>query len=298
MIWIGNNLKTQVATNTNGEAVYLYNHGWGPTSDGKGKKNGQYWLRGIGWYAAALADTISMLPNTVDYKDKRDQLLDIEKQLFNGMMYYQDDDAKNGTWMWRNIVNLGGDITNKDTGNSNIFETSGTSLMAYAMMKAYVDEHAGIDATHGEAGLKAFNGMFAQKQIVQWTLKSVYKQSGVETVDTEYLKYDFVENEAKGVGPLMMAAAYANDAAKKLNSKQDITESVVTMEGYVYDTNPSEPSVTENPGEATVTYYYNTENSNENGTVWENPSLNAGDYYMYAVIDESDKYNGYTTGPH
>ena len=96
----------------------------------------------------------------------------------------------------------------------------------------------------------------------------------------------------------MMAAAYANDAAKKLNSKQDITESVVTMEGYVYDTNPSEPSVTENPGEATVTYYYNTENSNENGTVWENPSLNAGDYYMYAVIDESDKYNGYTTGPH
>lgn len=44
MIWVRNNMYN--------ESLGLYHHGWGPSVGG----NGHYWLRGIGWYAAALAE--------------------------------------------------------------------------------------------------------------------------------------------------------------------------------------------------------------------------------------------------
>lgn len=76
MIWVGNNLYDTEDK--------LYNHGWDPQNG----VNGQYWLRAIGWYAAALVDVISMLPD--DYASQKSELIRIEKQLFNGMIEEQD----------------------------------------------------------------------------------------------------------------------------------------------------------------------------------------------------------------
>jgi len=80
MIWIGNNLYDPEAK--------LYDHGYNPAS---GQGNGHFWSRAIGCYAAALADVISMLPDS--YSSQKASLIAIEKQLFDGMMEYQDADT-------------------------------------------------------------------------------------------------------------------------------------------------------------------------------------------------------------
>lgn len=74
----------------------------------------------------------------------------------------------------------------------------------------------------------------------------------------------------------------------------------VSMTGYTYGSSlPSgKPSVSSNPGSGSVSYYYSTSNSSSGGTAWSNmtsTSLNAGTYYMYAVIGETTNYKGYTT---
>ena len=73
----------------------------------------------------------------------------------------------------------------------------------------------------------------------------------------------------------------------------------VNMAGYTYGGTVSAPSVTgENKGNGAVTYYYNTTNSNQNGTEWKNMTadkLNAGGYYPYAMIAETENYQAFTT---
>ena len=192
MRWIGDNLYDP--------ETRLYSHGWGP---GVGI-NGQYWLRAVGWYAAALADVISMLPDG-EYEEEKSCLVEIEKRLFDGMMEYQDGE----TGMWYNVINYGPELSGSVSNNE--LETSGTALIAYAMMKSYVEGY--LDDTYGEAGLRAFNGT-VMNYLDGEGLRNVYISSGVETYPEGYLSKEYKTNEAKGVGPLMMAATYANAAAE------------------------------------------------------------------------------------
>lgn len=72
----------------------------------------------------------------------------------------------------------------------------------------------------------------------------------------------------------------------------------VSMADYNLKGTVSTPTISGLKERPTVTYYYNTTNSNENGTKWENISVNtleAGTYYMYATLSETDNYNAYTT---
>ena len=72
----------------------------------------------------------------------------------------------------------------------------------------------------------------------------------------------------------------------------------VSMAGYTYGQMPSMPSLTEQTGDGSVTYYYSTTNSNSGGTKWENiqaDTLNAGTYYMYAELGETENYDSFTT---
>jgi len=81
-------------------------------------------------------------------------------------------------------------------------------------------------------------------------------------------------------------------------NKANITPTV-TMSGYTYGGTKTNPSINENTGNGTVTYYYNTTNSNSGGTAWltvsNATSLNAGTYYMYATVEATAGYNGATT---
>ena len=73
----------------------------------------------------------------------------------------------------------------------------------------------------------------------------------------------------------------------------------VSMEFYIYGETPSTPSLTDRTGDGSVTYYYNTTNSNSGGTEWENiqpDTLSAGTrYYMYAELGETENYESFTT---
>ena len=100
------------------------------------------------------------------------------------------------------------------------------------------------------------------------------------------------------IGNAQYASAATSNAATLTVKKLDITPTV-NMTGYTYGGTKSEPSVEGNTGNGTVTYYYNTTNSNANGTLWStvtsSTTLNAGTYYMYAVVSATTNYNGATT---
>ena len=73
----------------------------------------------------------------------------------------------------------------------------------------------------------------------------------------------------------------------------------VSMDFYIYGETPSTPSLTDRTGDGSVTYYYNTTNSNSGGKKWENiqpDTLSAGTcYYMYAELGETKNYDSFTT---
>lgn len=85
---------------------------------------------------------------------------------------------------------------------------------------------------------------------------------------------------------------------KVIIEKAPITSSV-NMQDYRYGGTKQEPSVNGNIGNGNVTYYVNTANTNDGGRNWieitDSYALNAGKYYMYAVIDETLNYKGVKT---
>ena len=90
------------------------------------------------------------------------------------------------------------------------------------------------------------------------------------------------------------SANNGSDVVRKL----DITPTI-SMTGYTYGGTKTNPTISGNTGNGNVIYYYNTTNSNSGGTLWStvssSTSLNAGTYYMYAVVSETTNYNGATT---
>lgn len=93
----------------------------------------------------------------------------------------------------------------------------------------------------------------------------------------------------KDAGNYALASTGNQTAATAAITPAKITP-VLSVSNSVYGTAPS-PSVAGNTGNGAVTYYYNTDGSNENGTKWtEAVKLNAGDYYMYAEIAENGNY--------
>ena len=72
----------------------------------------------------------------------------------------------------------------------------------------------------------------------------------------------------------------------------------LSMAGYTYGKTPSTPTLTDRTGDGSVTYYYTTTDSNSGGIKWENiqaDTLNAGTYYMYAELGETENYGSFTT---
>ena len=82
-------------------------------------------------------------------------------------------------------------------------------------------------------------------------------------------------------------------------TKADIGTPVVSMPDYTYEGTKPNPSVSEFPGGGKVTYYFSVENTTQDALAWsgvtDSKSLNAGTYYMHAVVDPTVNYNGYTT---
>lgn len=90
----------------------------------------------------------------------------------------------------------------------------------------------------------------------------------------------------------------AGEATAILTVNKGSFTATVTMGNYAEGGTPSTPSVSSNPGNGNVTYYYSTTGTTGGGTEWttdKGKDLAVGTYYMYAVIDATDLYNSCTT---
>ena len=77
-------------------------------------------------------------------------------------------------------------------------------------------------------------------------------------------------------------------------------EITVIMQGFACGSTPPTPTLSANPGNAQVRFYYTGEKQSSGGTLWsanEGRKLLSGTYYIYAELEESTNYTAYTTAP-
>lgn len=168
-----------------------------------------------------------------------------------------------------------------------------------------------LTLTCTDQGSKVINKTLSTEDFtVSSTKGSITAVSSPTAVTNGYSYKVTVKGNNAGTFTVSLPAGKISDNAGNSNAsattstitveKEDI-DPTVSMTGYTYGTTKTDPSINNNTGGGEVTYYYNTNNSNSGGTAWSSvtsaTSLNAGTYYMYAVINPTDDYNGITTDP-
>ncbi len=156
-----------------------------------------YWLRALGWYTMGLLDTI-------DKADKSHPEVDFLKQTFvdlmDAMLKYQDESG-----MWYQVVNFGGI-------KPNYLETSGSSIMAYALLKGV--RLGFLPESYAEYGKKAFNGVcekYLTSENGEMHLGGICLVAGLggkqmrDGTFEYYMSEPIVKDDAKGVGPFLLA---------------------------------------------------------------------------------------------
>lgn len=159
------------------------------------------WLRASGWYSMALLDTLEKTDiNDPEYAEDRKMLADAFKDLIDSMLKYQHESG-----MWYQVVNYGGM-------DKNYLETSGSSIFAYAILKGvrlgYLPESYRAYAEKAIDGITSKylrideNGMGLGGICLVAGLGGAGRRPG--TYDY-YMSEPIVEDDAKGVGPFLLA---------------------------------------------------------------------------------------------
>ena len=158
-----------------------------------------FWLRALGWYAMALIDTLEIMPDSMS--GEKAELSRIYHELIDSMLPYQD----NKTGMWYQVVNRGGI-------SPNYLETSGSAIYAYAIMKSV---RLGLLApSYFAYGKRAFDGVcqnYLSEQDGQLRLGGICLVAGLGNKEMRegtfdyYMREPIVQNDAKGVAPLILA---------------------------------------------------------------------------------------------
>ena len=214
LIWVADNMYNS--------ASGLYHHAW---SSSASKGNEKYWTRGTGWYAMTLVDVISLMPQGA----QRNDLISRLPRLFDGMLPYQDA----ATGMWYNMTQYNRSLTSENyftrsytmdnstfsnvETHANDLETSGTAMMAYALLKAY--NSGWVGKKYADAGIKAFNGTvdtYLWGREGSYRIGGSYKAGWARETNQEYLYSTYENDEAKGTAPLIMAAVMAKETALRL----------------------------------------------------------------------------------
>ena len=116
------------------------------------------------------------------------------------------------------------------------------------------------------------------------------------TGDTDYPENENVPVNAgtyKFVVKIADVTAYAEFEIQRLDQNVEIDVS-----DYTFGDSVEAPEVTGAQEDPVIEYYYTTENSNTDGTLWENSrSADPGTYYMYAKVCATTNYNEYVTQP-
>ena len=157
-----------------------------------------FWLRSIGWYAVALADLCEILPEG----DGKARLCQLLRELMEGAAQYADEQ----TGMYWQVPDQGGR-------EGNYLETSGSSMLAYAMLKG---ARLGIlDKEYAAQGEKTFRGIvdkYLSFNDGELNLGGICLVAGLGPEDNRrrdgsyeyYISEPVVENDAKGVAPFVL----------------------------------------------------------------------------------------------
>lgn len=116
------------------------------------------------------------------------------------------------------------------------------------------------------------------------------------TGDTDYPENENAPVNAgtyKFVVKIADVTAYAEFEIQRLDQNVEFDVS-----DYTFGDSIDGPKVTGAQEDPVIEYYYTTENSNTDGTLWENSrSADPGTYYMYAKVCATTNYNEYVTQP-
>ena len=158
-----------------------------------------FWLRSLGWFAVALADLLDILPNG----QERDDLAAVFGELMVSVARYADGE----TGLYWQVPDQGGR-------EGNYLETSGSAMMAYAMLKG---ARLGVlDSEYAVLGKKTFDGIM--EKYLSFTqdglnLGGICLVAGLGPENNRrrdgsyeyYISEPVVENDAKGVAPFVLA---------------------------------------------------------------------------------------------
>lgn len=182
----------------------LYYHGcdcsktafWADKETGCSKN---FWLRAIGWFTISLIDIIDY----IDDENAKAELIKIFAEAIDGISQYADAE----TGMYYQVVDQGGR-------EGNYLETSGSSMIAYAMMKGA--RLGVIDKKYAEMGRKTFDGICKKYLSISdngdLNLGGICLVAGLGPEDNKrrdgtyeyYISEPVVENDAKGVAPFVL----------------------------------------------------------------------------------------------
>ena len=182
----------------------LYYHGMDCTkkafwSDPKTGRSRNFWLRAIGWFLISLADNIGYLEDG----RAREKLSTIFREAIDGIAQYADPE----TGMYWQVVDCGGR-------DGNYLETSGSSMVAYAMMKGA--RLGVIDEKYREFGKRTFDGICKKYLTIspegELNLGGICLVAGLGPETNRrrdgsyeyYISEPVVENDAKGVAPFVL----------------------------------------------------------------------------------------------
>lgn len=185
------------------EQKRLYYHGYDASrtvfwADKETGLSQSFWLRAMGWFAIALVDLAEILPEG----SEKAEVAALLSEMMAGVSTYADED----TGMYWQVVDQPGR-------EGNYLETSGSSMMAYAMLKG---ARLGVLAKEYAAkGLKTFDGIvnkyltFRDEGI---DLGGICLVAGLgpekdhrrDGTYAYYISEPVVNNDAKGVAPLVL----------------------------------------------------------------------------------------------
>lgn len=158
--------------------------------NGRGDVCPFHWLRAAGWYAMAQIDVIECLTG-----DERRKVADGFRAFVSAMLAFRD--AKTG--MWNNLID-------QPSGNGNRAESSGTAMMAYALLKGA--RLGALDEGMRAVGLDVFTRLTEEK-LKGNALTDVYLVAMASGEDNYRNERFYMPQEGKGVGPYIMAYAEA-----------------------------------------------------------------------------------------
>ncbi len=181
-----------------------------------------FWLRSMGWYITSLADSIEYFPDG----NNKDYLISLLNEALTNILKYQDSESK----MFYQLIDqenksftvakkyLSG-LGNKayqvngsyvDATISNYLESSGSSMIAYSLMKSARLGY--IDKLYFNVGADIFSGTykhsFRDNKLNDICISAGLGPSSNEIRDGSYAYYlaeKVGSNDAKGVGPFIMA---------------------------------------------------------------------------------------------